>query len=497
MALAPFFDRIYGAVGAHLAVSRRSLTASLESTVVGVECGAPLSGNDKFISEMIVNLVARLYPTLAISGHPESIELLKPFALEINPNIQFAPEAPAETTICIGPSTARGALYPSASGWVARLAHNGPAPSGPTNPYSSAAAASLACGELFRRIFLRSEPEGDFSLSLLDFGSETGEQLELDAAPLGRVLFVGVGAIGNAAIWTLARDTEISGTLILIDHELLSLSNLQRYVLGRYVDVSKSKVLLAAEHLSVSKITTATILSSIEEFAPPEGWEQPPTTCVSVDNIVGRRVVQGLLPETVINGWTGEASLGASWHQLGRDVACLACLYQPHSQGSSATQQAARALGLSEERAALLWVTRAPLSNEERKHAAKQLGIKPSALNDWKTRPLPDIYTDVVCGAVPIDIQAVGRIEVVPLAHQSVLAGSLMAAELIKRTQSSLRKLSQPEPLVVWDNILKPPPKSWVRPRPREAGCICTDSVYQQLYREKWGNRKDKGESQL
>jgi hypothetical protein len=69
------------------------------------------------------------------------------------------------------------------------------------------------------------------------------------------------------------------------------------------------------------------------------------------------------------------------------------------------------------------------------------------------------------------------------------LAGALMAAELIKRSQSSLTRISQPESLVTWDDILKPPPKIWVRPRPREAGCICTDAVYQEVYLEKWGHR--------
>lgn len=497
MALAPFFDRIYGAVGSHLAVSRESLTTVLASTIAGVNCAATLSDNDKFISEMAVNLLSRLYPTLAISGAPERIETLKSLAIEINPNVEFSPTAPGETTICIGPASVSGAIYPSASGWVARLAHDGSASTGPTNPYSSVAAASFASAELFRRVFLGSGPEADFSLSLLRYDSETGEHMELQPESLGRVLFVGVGAIGNAAIWAFAHDPEIFGTLILIDHESLSLSNLQRYVLGRHRDVSRSKVQLAAEHLSLSRISSLTVHSSIQDFDPTEGWEQPHMSCVSVDNIAGRRTVQALLPETVINGWTGEASLGTSWHRLALDAACLACLYQPHGQGPSAIQQAAHALGLSEERAAVLWITRGPLSKEERTHAAKHLGIKPSALNDWKTKALPDLYTDVICGAVPIDIKAIGRMEVVPLAHQSVLAGAMMAAEVVKRSQASLAKLSQPEPLVTWDNVLKPPPKNWVRRRPRESGCICTDPVYQKVYREKWGDLGSRSEDQL
>ena len=97
-----------------------------------------------------------------------------------------------------------------------------------------------------------------------------------------------------------------------------------------------------------------------------------------------------------------------------------------------------------------------------------------------------DLYTDVVCGAVPLDLGGVGRVETVPLAHQSVMAGALMAAELVKRTQPKLSALSQAEPLVSWDDVLQTPPPIWRKPRAREAGCICGDHVYQNVYHKKW-----------
>ncbi|MCL4319141.1 MAG: hypothetical protein M1596_04520, partial [Firmicutes bacterium] len=80
----------------------------------------------------------------------------------------------------------------------------------------------------------------------------------------------------------------------------------------------------------------------------------------------------------------------------------------------------------------------------------------------------------------------VGKIETVPLAHQSALAGILMAAELIKRTQPELAALSQPETLVSWDDVLREPPTIWGKPRAREKGCICGDSDYQKVYAQKW-----------
>jgi hypothetical protein len=486
MALAPFFDRIYGAVGMHLSVSRKSLSTKLRSTMVGIKCGPNLTANERFIAELTTNLTARLYPTLSITGQDRDVKRWKQLAVDINPRIEFAPHAPGKTCICVGSISTPGAIYPSASGWAARVGHGGPMNGGPENPYSAGAAAALACSELFRRVFLHGDAERDLSISLLDFGSDAGRDLDLIPESIGEVLFVGLGAVGNAAIWALARDKKTRGTLSLVDDEVITLSNLQRYVLAKFEDVSKVKVELAAKVMRNSSLDTLAYQSTLEDFTPPLGWIQPPTTCISVDNVNGRRVAQALLPKLVINGWTGEGALGASWHEFGRDAACLACLYQPHGQDLSATQQAARALGLSEERATLLWVTRKPLSEEELMAAATALGVKVSVLKPWKEKPLGELYTDVVCGAVPLNIGAAGRVEVVPLAHQSVLAGILMAAELLKRSQPALASLAQSESLISWDDVLRPAPKNWKKPRPRENGCICGDTVYQSVYRSKW-----------
>jgi hypothetical protein len=126
------------------------------------------------------------------------------------------------------------------------------------------------------------------------------------------------------------------------------------------------------------------------------------------------------------------------------------------------------------------------LSEEDLRTAAAALGVSDGVLAPWKGKPLGDLYTDVVCGAVPLDVGGIGRVETVPLAHQSALAGILMAAELVKRTDPHLGAISQVEPLISWDDVLRPPPAIWVKPRPHEPGCICGDPDYVNAYRAKW-----------
>lgn len=489
MALAPFFDRIYSALGAHLSVSRDDLTKALEGITVGIECGSDIRENDRLIADLATNILARLYPRLALTGNDRIGSELRELAVKVNPEIELTTEAPSKLRIGIGGMASTGELLPTASGWVAKLHHSGNHRSGPKNPYAAGAAAALATAELFRRVFLRNEKsEDDVSVSLLNFDETSGSKMELPSSDIGDVLFVGVGAVGNAALWALARDTQRRGHLILVDHEQLELSNLQRYVLAFLENVSEQKVVLGKGAFENSPFSVDTVTQQFEAFAEMKEGIKIPTVCVSVDNIASRRAAQALLPRLVINGWTGDRALGASWHVFSREAACLACLYHPHSEGVSQTEQAARALGLSPDRAALLWVTRLPLSDGDITIAAGKLGVPRDALQRWHGKTLGDLYTDVVCGAVPIDLPVAQRVEVVPLAHQSAMAGILMAAELVKRTSPELAVRSQCEPLVSWDDILRRAPTIWSKPRAREKGCICGDAVYQKIYQEKWNS---------
>jgi hypothetical protein len=488
VALAPFFDRIYSALGGHLSVSRDDLAASLQGVVAGIDCGPDLSQNDFWIAELSTNLLARLYPRISITGPEERISPLKALAFAINPEIEILDRAPSELTIGIGKIKSGAALRPGASGWVARLKHSRDPGQGPANPYAAGAAAVFAAAELFRRVFLSGKIERDFSISLLNFDRSSGADQELPVSTIGEVLFVAVGAVGNAALWTLRRDQKRSGKLTLIDNEEIELSNLQRYVLGTFQDVAKrtDKVLIGQRELVGTQLSVETVRDTLETFAENQHGIVPGTVCISVDNVATRRAAQALLPKLVINGWTGDRALGASWHVFSREAACLACLYQPHGAGLSQTEQAALALGLSPERASLLWVTRIPLSAEDIAAAASKLGVSREALEAWRGKSLGDLYTDVVCGAVPINLPVANRVETVPLAHQSALAGILMAAELVKRTSAELSAISQEEPLVSWDDVLRPPPVIWAKPRAREKGCICGDLDYQSAYATKW-----------
>lgn len=500
MGFAPFFDRVVAAAEGHLAASRESLELLLRDRVVSVICPTtPGPESIRWIGELSVNLLSRLFPRLHLGGHPLAVAALEALARGINPSIEFANEPVDDLTIVCGANVGAG-LGASANGWVASVAtENVLLPAGPANPYSSAAAACLAVSEIVRRAFgLRRMGSGEtHRLSLLDYGSQAGSEMPLGTVELGDAAFIGLGAVGQGALWALGRHKAARGNVWLVDDEVLDLSNLQRYVLGSIGDVGSPKTALAMRALAETSIQTQAHALALDRFADQFAGGFPiPTLCVSVDNVPARRAVQALLPQLAINAYTGEGALGVSWHRFDSEAACLACLYHPRSGIPSQADLVGGAFGLTPQRAAMLLAGRSALEPHELAQAAKKLGLTEAQAASWRGRPVGDLFVQVICGGADLPIPGRGHSEIVPLAHQSALAGVLMAVELVKRSTPALAPLCQKETLAAWYDVRRPAPRRWIEPRTKELGCICGDPIYQQAFREKWLSQSAQGSSE-
>jgi len=496
MALAPFFSRAYSAIGAHLGITREELERVLSGHIVGIHLGPRCSveGNEKWIAELLVNLLARLYPILSISGNETARETISASALAINPEIEIRCCLEQSTVVVhVGDTTfGNNGFLARVSGWVAQVGNfTGMPAGGPNNPYSAGAAAALAAWRVFQTIFVRPDSARaefpDISLSLLDYGPSSGKTDPLPKMNVGEVAVAGIGAVGNPALWALSRHAGLAGELHLIDPEDIELSNLQRYSLTTYADVGMGKVQLAQRELLNTDFTLKLWPSSLEDFASNySGIDKLPTICVSVDNVEGRRAAQALLPRLVVNGWTSDSGLGASWHRFLGNSACLGCFYHPKGTSLSQTELAAKALGIPHDKLVMLWVKEKPLEKGEIQTIEKYLELSKGKLRDWIGKRVQDVYSGVICGQVGIDLSGIGRVATVPLAHQSVLAGILMAAELVKHSAPSLEKKSQTTPLIIWDDVMRAPPKYWTTNRAKEVDCFCNDEIYKGVFADKW-----------
>ncbi len=119
--------------------------------------------------------------------------------------------------------------------------------------------------------------------------------------------------------------------------------------------------------------------------------------------------------------------------------------------------------------------------------AAAALGIGVEKLMPYRGLPLRHLYAEGICGGAVIPLDRVGLPEVdvhVPLAHQSALAGILLAArfyaDLLGQPASSAEATRIDLLRGIGGHLTQPIAKD------ARGICICQDPVFQAAYEEKW-----------
>jgi hypothetical protein len=488
--LADFFSR--GALAAAQVLEGFDLDrfrAHLDATPVGVSVGAG-GRESRAGADMTIRLLARLYPKIAIrAGDHADAEALRALADAINPAIEIVDEAQLGIVIGDGEPFAES-ISVGSDGWIARFGTDGPFACGDSpNPIGPGVAGCLGAGALFRRIFLPERtPERDSS-----FNAFTGA-VGSDNPPLvprlgGEAVMVGAGAIGNGAIWALSR-AQVEGVVHVVDHESIELSNLQRYVLGVRADDGEPKVDVvtrdsATLSLRAHRADLAGFLTSADY-----SWH---AMLLGLDSARDRVSAQASLPRWIANAWTQPGDLGVSTHsRFGGDGACVACQYLPVGAVKNEDQLVAETLGvphlLMDVRTLLH--TGGPLQRALLEAVAEAIGRPVDVLLPFEGRPVRELYVEGFCGGAVIPLGEAGRLSPaahdvhVPLAHQSALAGVLLAAALLRNAEQGLPEMTTATRI----DVLRPLGSHLTLPA-RVAGdgrCICEDADFRSAYDGKY-----------
>jgi hypothetical protein len=308
-----------------------------------------------------------------------------------------------------------------------------------------------------------------------------GSSLEID---LVEAALVGAGAVGNGAVWALAR-VPARGQLHLIDPEPVDLGNVQRYVLATRADVGRSKVEVLGAHLS-ARLNPIPLSVTWAEFITGHGSNLP-AVLVALDSAHDRRAVQASLPAWVANAWTQPGDLGISAHRFIGDGACLACLYLPADFSASEDVIFAEALQIPDQlmRVRDLLYHGAGMPIDLLDLIAQRMGRDRQILLAFEGRDIRALYVEGICGGavVPLGETGTPASQVhVPLAHQSALAGILLAARLVE--ERSGRGTSSTE--VTRINLMRrlPPTEFLTQPAAKDPRgiCICQDPDYIAAY---------------
>jgi molybdopterin/thiamine biosynthesis adenylyltransferase len=429
---------------------------------------------------------------------------LQELALQINPRIEAsaADRAEANVSLVVGQTPAGGdrpEIYVGSDGWILKVSSRAPVGVGPTrNPFGAAAAACFGAANVFRAVFGEQLPGGDLDgeirMSVLDLQATNSLPANPPLSPtsLGETHLVGAGAIGNAAIWALARVPALTGALHVVDGEALELSNLQRYVLTGLADVTLPKVDLAAREgrNTGSGLIVVPHQARWGDYlrARRAPWRLQ-RVAVALDTAKDRIGVQAALPRWIANAWTQAGDLGLSRHPSFPDRACLACLYVPDGPTKNEDQLVAEAIGMTAQNERMeiraLLHSGAPVGGALIERIAAALRVPSDALIAYADKPLRTFYSEAVCGGVILRLLgsngAPAQAVEVPLAFQSALAGVLLATALVADSAGLL----VPAEAKAVINLLKPLGSELLVPIARHASgrCLCQDDDFLRAYR--------------
>lgn len=247
-----------------------------------------------------------------------------------------------------------------------------------------------------------------------------------DRIDLGRAYMAGAGAVGNALLWA-ARHLNFAGRLDVVDDDIVSDGNLNRQVWFRDSDIRLSKARRLVEKANDHSGDLELVARECRIQDLPEKSEGPwlQRLIVAVDSRRARRALQNELPGEVFDASTTDIREVVRHYNLQpTSKACLSCVYPPDEEEYSREQHIAERLGVSvdevrQERICLESASKI-VSRYDQLAIERIVGLA------------YDTLFKQLCSAGELN-DTPGKRVVAPFAFVSVLAGTLLALELVRR----------------------------------------------------------------
>jgi molybdopterin/thiamine biosynthesis adenylyltransferase len=324
-------------------------------------------------------------------------------------------------------------------------------------PVSVAAwlASAVGCAEAFKHVGQlrqgRGRPIEAFSVNLWTLnGSDGFTELDTSDGPaepprLPAHYVIGAGAVSQAYLAVLAT-SDIITELLLLDHDILSDTNLNRHILAGWADLGQPKTLLARDRLSEYRMRIFPVIARWQNYLATPPAERPirPAALAAaerigqyqmvisaVDRNDSRISIAAARPQVVLGGSTNGLTVEVGRYRADSDWQCLACASRPEP-------------GLSIEQAAKELAGRTPA---ELAALAQEHGLDLAALTDYLSRP--------VCGT--LGAREVERFAAFTrpdwsVSFVSIASGALLAARALTHSggDDSERTEAEGDTLRLW-----------------------------------------------
>ena len=285
--------------------------------------------------------------------------------------------------------------------------------------YASAATLYYATGSIFP--FELPDP-------LIVRFSELGIDTQSLARPIdiGHAYLVGAGAIGNGFLWA-ARLLSFSGRLEIVDDDNVSSGNLNRQIWFERDDIGKRKVdqLKAKAQSSFPNLELVPRRGRLQNLPEKTGGPWLRRLIVAVDSRRARRELQNEFPGEVFDASTTDIrEIVVHYHRQPTKYACLSCIYEPDDEEFTREKHIAEHLGVTIDEVRIERISHtAALTITSRFPKVQACEIEGMAYDSFFKR---------LCGEGQLGVIADKR-AIAPFAFVSVLAGTMMALEIVRR----------------------------------------------------------------
>ena len=262
---------------------------------------------------------------------------------------------------------------------------------------------------------------------IVRFG-ELGVNTQSLAQPIdiGHAYLAGAGAIGNGFIWA-ARHLNFSGRLEIVDDDSVSSGNLNRQIWFEKDDIGKAKVdqLKAKAQSSLPNLEIVPRCCRLQNLSERTDGPWLRRLIVAVDSRRARRELQNEFPGEVFDASTTDIrEIVLHYHRQPTTHACLSCIYEPDDEEFTREQHIAEHFGVTVDE------VRTERISYDAAHAiaTRFPNVQASEIEGMAY----DSFFKRMCAEGQLGVVADKR-TVAPFAFVSVLAGTFLALEVIRR----------------------------------------------------------------
>lgn len=510
-----FYDQQLGITGSQS-------TSVQEGTLINIILPPDETGDyyKQVTAEVTVNLLARVFREVSVIV-PEGAVCCLPGGkgLPLKDYLSTIPEQVREwqglrrdtsntINIVIGSEKllSGGAIYINCDGWLAFLGQNPIKidPKTKNNPVGAIVAACLGAAEVFKVAFgpLITIPPtyvdkslvfSAFSYKVADYSNwQYLDNPEIGPPVLNDVTVFGVGSIGSSMLYSLSFIPDLMGTINVVDPDLkLDVHNLLRYsllTLGELRQNSETPFVKAnwAKEKMIALCPNLVVNAFVNDASGyiselPHDYKID-VAVSAVDGIPPRRDITDVMGRQTINAASGATNIEITRHRFNDGMACLFCRYVNSKSPLSQVQLYSEMTGLSPERIVQL-LAQEVLEESDIVELIEKGKINEDESDKWIGNRLSTLVNNRLYGQVALANPGEAGVGVVTVAFVSLMAGALLAGELLKAKSFSWEDswdgnlyqqdlLHRPNEIFMWE--------------PSNEKCLCNHSFRQMIYRKKY-----------